>query len=160
MYYPIRFQTGVKSTTVPNPAVRYAAANRAGTARTYQGPVDDYNFERQADNFRRLREVLQADCRDFQNVHAAHYRGDLHTNHRFVVTTNDDSLLWHKYVGFVAQSGQNHVFVAGRRIKVSRFLELQPHQQRVLLSGTEFIIKSVFDATHLKLLDEAGTLWN
>jgi hypothetical protein len=155
---PERIRTGFRDTTIPNPAYLH---RRDRAAKTFVGDAKDYSFERQTENFKKLRAILQANGTDFAEVASAHYQGDLHTNHRFVVSTKDGSLLWHKYVGFAAQSGQNHVFVKGRRIKVSCFVELTDVQQRALLSGNEtYIGLSGITSTRLKLLDEAGTLWN
>ena len=154
---PERIATGFRNTTIPNPALLSEA--RKWPAKAFQGKAKDYNFERQTENFKKLRAVLQANGTDFAEVASAHYPGDLHTNHRFVVSTEDGSLLWHKYVGYAAQSGQNHVFIGGRRIKVSCFLELEEPQQRALLSGNKTYIGLVFDEKKLKYLDEAGTLW-
>lgn len=93
-------------------------------------------------------------------MHSLHYKGDLHTNHRFVVLTKDNSLLWNKYVGFVAQGGQNHVFVAGRRIKVSCFVKFTPAQQTALLDANEDHLAWVFPKNKLARFNEDKTLWN
>lgn len=153
--YPTRFRTGVKNTTIPNPAIL-----EKDNGKVFQGTADAYDFEKQVDNYQRLRAVLSANNKQFHLVCAAHYPDDRGTNHRFVVTTKDGCLLWHKYVGFSAQSGQNHVFIAGRRIKVSRFLEFSSVQQSALLSGDETRIQYHFSPAELRYMDEAGTLWN
>ena len=152
-----RFRTGVRDTTIPCPASLHRGEPGA---KVFRGPSVTYNFEKQTENYLKLRRVLMTYGKDFNQVSSAHYRGDLHTNHRFVVTTVDGSLLWNKYVGFVAQGGQNHVYVAGRRIKVSNFLGLKPAEQRALLSGKEDEIAAVFSVTQLRYLDEARALWN
>ena len=155
---PERIRTGFRDTTIPNPAYLH---RRDKSAKTFVGYANNYNFERQTENFKKLRAVLQANGRDFAEVASAHYQGDLHTNHRFVVSTNDGSLLWHKYVGHAAQSGQNHVFISGRRIKVSCFLDLTDVQQRAVLSGNlSYMALAGLDTAAMKRIDEAGTLWN
>jgi hypothetical protein len=152
MNFPARFYTGIRNTTIPNPAVLYSGA------RTFQGLCSDYDFERQTDNFNALRQVLLANGTDFLYVAAAHYKGDLHTNHRFVACSADGRLMWNKYVAHVAQGGQNHVFVNGMRIKVSVFLRRTPVEQTALLTGRN--VNQIFDAGLLGYLDEAGELWN
>ena len=155
---PERIRTGFRDTTIPNPAYLH---RRDRAAKTFVGAAKDYNFERQTENFKKLRAVLQANGTDFAEVASAHYPGDLHTNHRFVVSTKDGSLLWHKYVGYAAQSGQNHVFISGRRIKVSYFLDLTDVQQRAVLSGNlSYMALAGLDTAAMKRMDEAGTLWN
>jgi hypothetical protein len=75
----------------------------------------------------------------------------------------DGSLLWNKYVAYSAQGAQNHVYVAGMRIKVSIFLHLLDYEQDALLSNSKKKIEKAFGpdhATRLKWLDESETLWN
>lgn len=168
--FPTRFATGIRQVTIPNPAALYStpASGRWGTprpdnARTFEGLCSQYDFEKQTDNFKRLQAVLRENGTDFLYVASAHYRGDLHTNHRFVACAADGSLLWNKYVGFVAQSGQNHVYVGGMRIKVSIFLGLTKAQQSALLSGSMHRIAQVFDTKWpggIHGLNEDKTLWN
>lgn len=169
MNFPTRFFTGIRNITIPNPAwlhrstneVSYLGRRRHGEAKTFEGRCEDYNFDRQAENYIRLRNVLRKFGTDFLYVAAAKYTGDLHTNHRFVACSADGSLLWHKYVGFVAQSGQNHVFVGGKRIKVSIFLGLNEEQQMALLSGSESRIQQAFvNGPKLSYINEDRTLWN
>lgn len=169
MNFPQRFFTGVRNTTIPNPAWlhdnfesnEFGRLRRQGNiAKTFQGLCSDYNFKKQTRNFLRLRKVLLENDTDFLYVAAAKYSGDLHTNHRFVACAADGSLLWNKYVGFVAQGGQNHVYVAGMRIKVSVFLSLRNYEQRALLSGSRKTILVKVDPSKLWSLDEADDLWN
>lgn len=137
-----RIYTGIGNRTIPNPATLHSWDK---DARTFQGDADDYNFDKQTENYKKLSAVLNANGLKFAQVAAAHYEGDSHTNHRFVVTTAGGELLWHKYVGYAAASGQNHVFVAGMRVKVSHFLVRSAAEQHALLSGDKRLIESVFD---------------
>lgn len=155
--FPARFYTGVRNTTIPNPA---ALERNNPTARTFEGLCSEYDFEKQTENYHRLREVLRTNGTDFLYIASAHYRGDLHTNHRFVACSADGRLLWNKYVAFVAQGGQNHVYVAGMRIKVSVFLKLKSYEQRALLSGSRSTILAKMDPAKMRYLNEAGDLWN
>ena len=154
---PDRFHTGIRNTTVPNPAVIY---QNGGKTRTFAGKVEDYDFKRQTKNYLALKKVLENCGKKFSYVAAAQYGGDLHTNHRFDVLTEDGSVLWHKYVGFAAQSGQNHLFMHGMRIKVSRFLSLEEPRQRALLSGSGIWIGLVFTPKELDYINEADKLWD
>lgn len=155
--FPTRFATGIRQVTIPNPA----ALNRnSGTGRVFEGLCSDYDFEKQTTNYRRLREVLRANGTDFLYVASSHQRGDLHTNHRFVACAADGSLLWNKYVAFVAQGGQNHVYVGGMRIKVSIFLKLKADEQRALLSNSRSAIDAMFDTAKVRWVNEDKQLWN
>jgi hypothetical protein len=157
MNFPERFHVGIRQVTIPNPAHLH---RNNPAARTFQGLCSDYNFEKQTENYIRLRNVLRDSGTDFLYVASSHSRGDLHTNHRFVACSTDGSLLWNKYVAFVAQGGQNHVYVGGMRIKVSTFLGLQQHEQRALLGGHRSIIELTMDPKRMKYLNEDKTLWN
>lgn len=167
MNFPTRFHTGVRNTTIPNPAALYStpASGRWGTSRpgdavTFEGLCSDYDFKLQTANFIKLQHVLQKFGTDFLYVAGAYYKGDVGYNHRFVATSADGSLVWNKYVARAAQSGQNHVFVAGMRIKTSIFLKLSESEQFALLRGRNTEIKFVFDAQKLRWMNENDTLWN
>jgi len=49
--------------------------------------------------------------------------------------------MWEKYEGNTPGGGQNYVYVAGRKIKLTVFLEMEEGQQRALLSGNELLIR-------------------
>lgn len=153
---PARIPVGIRKVTIPNPALLF---QREIGSRVFSGLATDYDFEKQTDNYLKLRRVLQDNNMDFAEVAAAHYKGYEHTNHRFVVTTNSGRLLWHKYVGMAAQSGQNHVFVGGMRIKVSIFLVLTALEQDALLSGDTAQIERVITPKRARWMNEDKTLW-
>jgi hypothetical protein len=161
MHFPERFIVTESGRSIPNPAVLGHRFKGYTDARQFQGRVEDYDFERQATNFANLEKVLVANGTKFGLVAAAHYKGDLHTNHRFVAAAEDGSLFWYKYVAHVAQGGQNHVYVAGMRVKVSLFLGLPAHQQKALLSNSvSKIAASGLTEERLKFLNEINDLWS
>lgn len=153
---PGRIATGFRRTTVPNPAVLF---NGAEDSVVFQGPVAEYDFLKQTDNFISLQAVLMRNGDEFTQIASAKYKGDLHINHRFDVLTKSGKVLWHKYVGHAAQSGQNHIFIHGRRLKISMFLKLDPDQQDCLVQNDEFMIPHLFTPAKLRSLDESGGLW-
>jgi hypothetical protein len=157
MKFPTRFYTGIRKTTIPNPAWLHSCDGK-----TFEGLCSEYDFSRQKDNYDQLRLILQRNGTDFLYVAAAKFEGDLHTNHRFVATAADGSLVWNKYVAYVAQGAQNHVYVGGMRIKTSMFLHQQPHRQDALLTGSRSKIELAFKDSpgQLKYIDETDTLWN
>ncbi len=120
-----RFRTGVRNTTVPNPALM----SELSGAQVYSGLASQYDFLKQKENHQRLRACLQRAGLDFTLAHAVTFQSDTgwcYENsircHRFVVETTDPGVLWYKYVAGHPGSGQNHLFVHGRRIKVSQFV--------------------------------------
>ncbi len=160
--FPNRLIVTESGRSVPNPAVVCVTGNGYENATQFEGHCDDYNFERQAINFSNLQKVLVANGTKFGPIASAHYKGDLHTNHRFVAAAEDGSLFWYKYVAYVAQGGQNHVYVAGRRIKVSVFLNLPDYKQTALLSNSKLMLMSAFGSQlqQLNWLDEIDQLWS
>lgn len=155
MTLPARIPTGYKGRTIPNPQfLSYLATE------TYQGPAADYNFRKQTANKDKLVAALAQHGIQFTEVSSLIYTGDRGYNQRFVVMTTHPAVMWYKYVGFIAQSGQNHLFIHGRRIKVSLFLGLREEEQAALVSGSESEIKYYFSGKKLELLDEAGQFWH
>jgi hypothetical protein len=154
--FPTRLLTGIRNRTILNPALY---DTMCPTQKSYQGRVEGYDFEKQAENFAKLDAVLRANGSRLAYVAASHSKGDLHTNHRFAVASECGKLMWYKYVAYVAQGGQNHVFVGGLRVRLSLFLNLTADEQTVLLSGN-FLTRLCFTPERLKYLDESNTLWS
>jgi len=155
--FPQRISIGIRNKTIPNPALEYKHDKEATV---FQGKVANYNFKKQRDNFLKLQAVLAANGTTLDTITSARYVGDRGENTRFVAVSADGKLMWYKYVGFIAQSGQNHVFVCGMRIKLSYFLEMAENEQRALLSGDKLWACLVLGDDRMKRLDEDGTLWN
>jgi hypothetical protein len=154
---PPRIHTGIKNVTIPNPAILFQNSG----AKVFQGIVTKYDFERQTRNFIALDTILKENNIQFSYIGSAHYRNYDHkaNHHRFVVTTKCGTVVWHKYVANHPQSGQNHLFMCGIRIKVSRFLRLSPEKQRALLSGDKLICKLLFKDNELSFLNEHKLRW-
>jgi hypothetical protein len=161
---PDRIRTGYKDRTIPNPAGLAGQSTWFGvfenSREVYQGPVSGYNFRKQAENFIKLKNVLEANGIKFTAVSGLLYNGDRGYNQRFVVLTSHPAILWYKYVGFIAQSGQNHIFIHGRRIKVSLFLAQLPEVQTALLHNRMDEVDMLVKDGHLKWLDESAAYWN
>lgn len=160
MKFPDRFYTGCRNRTIMNPALLYRGDS--GSSWSFEGRVEDYNFEKQTRNFNRLQEVLEENGTKLLYVAASHSPGDRGINHRFAAVAEDGSLLWYKYVAYVAQGGQNHVFVAGYRLSLSLFLALSPKKQTALLSNSKSAIKKAFsyDPGVLNRWDDTAKLWS
>jgi len=153
---PNRIPTGLRNTTIPNPV---DLKGKRGYRNAYQGSVDGYDFLKQRQNFEDLQARLAESGEMLVEVAGVMYDGDNGYNHRFVATNKSGTIVWHKYVGYAAQSGQNHVFIHGRRIKVSVFLKLGLGERHALISGKEDFINKVFTKKRMSFLDEAGSLW-
>jgi hypothetical protein len=129
-----RIPTGIRNTTAPRPAEVHRN-NRISSV--YEGPVANYDFRKQKANFEALSAVLAHIGDYFTFISSARYPAEEGhgINHRFDVLTAKGSMIWHKYVGNMNQSGQNHVFVAGIRVNLYQFLNLTLHEQLSLLGG-------------------------
>ena len=140
---PKRFPTGIRKTTIANPARGLA------NALDYQGDVSGYQFGGQASNFLKLQAILKENGTELGPIAASTYPsgsgwyGDFVGRKltRFVSCSKDGSLMWEKYEGSIPGGGQNHVFMAGRKMKLTGFLALKPELQRALLSGSELWIQ-------------------
>lgn len=159
-----RIRTGYKDRTIPNPAGLAGQSTWFGEFRNsrevFQGPAEKYNFRKQAENFIKLKNVLERNGIKFTLASGLLYDGDRGYNQRFVVLTDKPGILWYKYVGFIAQSGQNHIFIHGKRIKVSYFLAQPPGVQDALLHNDMDEVDRLVKPGHVKWLDEAGAYWN
>ena len=141
--YPKRFATGIRATTIPNPA-------RLGLpgAVNFQGTVDKYKGFSviQAKNFAALQAALKRQGTELGPICAATYDGIVGCNSygtyyqhrrptRFVAASKDGRLMWEKYDAECSQSGQNYIFAGGQKVKVSTFLAWKPSTQKKLLNG-------------------------
>lgn len=171
MTFSDRIPTGYKDRTIPNPALlgasgasRYSRQTDWGEYKNrrevYQGPVAGYNFRKQTANYEKLVAALVQHSIHFTDVSGLLYDGDRGYNQRFLVLTTHPKVMWYKYVGFIAQSGQNHLFIHGRRIKVSCFLAMKEEEQAALLSGSDSEINYYFSGKKLELIDEADCYWH
>ena len=159
--YPERFATGVRNTTIPNPALVFEGDDGADV---FQGVVEDYNFKRQSENFLRLQKVLKANDTELGPIAAATYDGNQgyqgnykHTSlTRFVSCSKDGRLMWAKYEGKSVGGGQNYVYVAGMRLKLTDFLAQSEEKQRALLSGHPTLIALLFSPDELRWLNNAA----
>lgn len=158
---PNRIPVNIRNITIPNPALLYQRDTDPST-QTFQGLTEYYDFKRQTKNYQELSKVLKDNNIEFQYVASAQYRNKRHraNHHRFVVTTKCNTVVWHKYVANHPQSGQNHLFLSGIRIKVSVFLSLSKDKQNALLSGDKVFVKLYFDPKELKYLDETDLIWS
>ena len=141
--FPKRFPTGIRKTTIVNPAF----GNKDAT--DYQGDVSGYVFKGQAQNFLSLQAVLKENGTELGPIAAStypaetwwYYSSKCRNLTRFVSCSKDGRLMWEKYEGNTPGGGHNHVFMAGRKMKLTGFLALKPELQRALLSGSELWIQ-------------------
>jgi hypothetical protein len=141
--YPERFHTGIRNTTIPNPAALYRFSRDAVSV--FEGRVEDYDFKQQYSNFFKLQAVLRTNGTKLGPIAVATYVGDGgYSNNwkprnltRFVSCSEDGRLMWEKYEGSSAGGGQNYVFVCGMKIKLSDFLVFSAKVQRDLLRGKQ-----------------------
>lgn len=155
--YPARFDTGIKKRTILNPCNEFAGV---GDTKVFQGVADDYDFKHQSSNFLRLQKVLKDNGTELGPLVAATYSGWASSWNnkmirltRFVTCSKDGRLMWEKYEGKTSGGGQNHVYVAGMKIKLTDFLELGSREQWALLTWDPVLIALVFEPKLLKRID-------
>jgi hypothetical protein len=134
---PERFATGIRKTTIPNPAVTF---RNNPDATIYRGSPGLFDWRKQKLNYERLRAVLQSNGDDLLQVFAVRWPANEWAYGRteftrFVCTTASGALLWEKYENGSAGAGQNYVYVAQRRFLLSSFLGYTHAQQVLLLRG-------------------------
>lgn len=151
-----RIRTGFKDRTIPNPST----LSYSGLREVYEGPVSGYDFKKQKANFVKLENALFDAGVQFTEVSGIVYDGDCGYNHRFVVLTNRENVLWYKYVGYAAQGGQNHMFIHGCRIKVSIFLSESADVRRALLDNRLDDVDRLTKPGHLDYINESKDLWS
>ncbi len=134
--YPARFPTGIRKTTITNPAQGHLLFDQ--NISVYEGDVAGFDFEKQKNNFQKLEAVLNENGTGLSTIHVAIFGGyDRKKFVRFVALTANGMLTWEKYENGWKKAGQNYVYTAGRKIRLSEFLSLEKSQQRGLLSGDQ-----------------------
>ena len=162
MNFPSRILVGRGNKTIPNPAILFADKD----AVVYEGPVSGYDFKRQKKNYEKLEAILNSYGSTLEHIASARYKGSRGENTRFIVSTSDKRLMWYKYVGHSELSGQNHVFIAGMRIKLSIFikdggwLSLTTRERDALMTGDRLFVKLILSEKRVRWLDEINQLWS
>lgn len=146
---PDRIFTGYRAITVPNP---YLMKGK-GYSNQFAGNPDQHQFASkiQRNNYQRLKDILKRNGLKFNQFYASTYRGgadyirrygnpnagaNLETIVAVAGKPEAPTFVWHKYEGSVAGGGQNTVYVAGRAMKLTHFLSLNPAaQDRLLKAG-------------------------
>jgi hypothetical protein len=143
--YPKRFYTGIRNTTIPNPAILHQGDVGA---KVFEGQVEDYDFRFQRRNFSKLQAVLLANGTSMGPIAAAEFTGYYGYEYAqkpmrqvcFVACARDGSLMWWKYAANSSAGNQNEVFVGGKKMHLSTFLSLPDNKQRALLGGNPSIM--------------------
>lgn len=147
---PDRINTGLGNTTVPNPYV-VGLQDKKHYINVYAGNPDGYTFitNIQKNNYLRVKEILKRNGLKFSRFYAATYLGtgsyinpkakaNLENFVGVVGNTDTPRFVWHKYEGYVAGGGQNIVYVAGAKFKLSEFLGMPPKKQDALMTAPLF----------------------
>lgn len=147
--FPARFPTGVRKTTIPNPATLFTLSENATR---FQGQVEDYDFKFQAANFLRLQKALNQFGTSLGPIASVTYPAEAgcyydgttsRTLTRFVSCSKDGSLMWEKYEGNTPGSGQNYVYAGGQKIKLTTFLGYTDAERRAWMSGDKVLMTLV-----------------
>lgn len=146
--FPKRFATGIRNTTIANPAEFHRSR---GDATVFEGNVTEYNFKKQFENFTKLQAILQANGTELGPIAAAEFTGYYGYSYnakpckqiRFTTCSKDGSLMWEKYAANSSAGNQNDVYVGGKKMHLTEFLNKSECEQRALLGGVPSIIALV-----------------
>jgi len=118
---------------------------------TYEGPIEGvdgflhgtHGFKQQKENY----EKLQLSLHEFGiqlnwiivGVKSRH-RG--HSSFQFLANDETKQFFWRKYESDALGSGQNWIYVCGKKYKLTRWLDSTPNERYSILQQTNFIIPS------------------
>lgn len=134
----VRIATGVRQTTIPAPGDQKMR-------KLSQKVMDTTPWGGQFSNFQQLRTILARNGLAFKTIGIyvnekgtpAYTARDRSKNVTLItyLLVCPGHMVWYKYEGYTAGGGQNHVFVANRKIKLTAFLEFSDDEQDRLLMG-------------------------
>lgn len=101
---------------------------------TYQGPLNDYNFEKQTNNYQKLVDIFNRYNIHFDYIWAAKFINECgNIISRFVVKSNCGRIYWRKYNSISQGSGQNYVYIDTQRFKTTKIIVLTDQELDNLL---------------------------
>ena len=92
---------------------------------SYQGKLDNIDFEYQTNNFELISESLKPFNIYFDHIWYGKFTNSSEkTKTHFLVKSADNLVYWLKYEGMAPGSGQNKIFINGNEFKTTYWLEL------------------------------------
>ena len=91
---------------------------------SFYGEVNNFNFEKQTQNYERLKEILGRYNMHFNLI----WEGKFHNEEnkvysRFLVRSACGRIFWRKYYGMSVGSGQNFLYIGGKKVKTTKILK-------------------------------------
>lgn len=90
---------------------------------SYEGSINEIDFKNQTNNFKNLSKKLESFEVFFDYIWYAQFSINNLTKYHFVVKTNDNRIYWRKYEGNKNGSGQNFIYIDGKKYKTTDFLK-------------------------------------
>jgi len=123
---------GVK---VPNPCSK-------SDLLVYQGDLGGYNFGPQARNYEAINESLgRLFGISLDYIWVGHYQGKTRGGGKggkrtqFLVKSSDGNFYWRKYESPAPGSGQNWVYLKGKRMKTTQWLNMSDEERKQAFEG-------------------------
>jgi hypothetical protein len=102
----------------------------------FEGSVNNFDWKRQLHNFEKLQEVLKRNKEELIVIAAANfpilrwrYPGSHVMKTSFIAVSGSGKCIWYKYEGSSPGDGQNHIYINGKRMKLSAFLNFSEKKQ-------------------------------
>ncbi len=91
---------------------------------SFFGEVDNFNFEKQTQNYERLKKILARFNIHFELIWEGKFRNEEDKIYsRFLVKSACGRIFWRKYYGMSVGSGQNFMYIDGRKVKTTKILK-------------------------------------
>ena len=91
----------------------------------YFGDVNDYDFEKQKNNYEQLSKIFNNHQIIFSTIWAGKFKNcDNRVCSRFVVMSTCGRVFWRKYCGMSEGSGQNFIYINGNKYKTTKILKM------------------------------------
>ena len=102
----------------------------------YEGGIEKYIFNTvQENNLKKIQEIICGFFPKLTTISAVSFNGYRHYLRvetdkpirltKFVAWNEDKSVVWYKYEGTTAGGGQNYIYLAGKKMKLTNFLKMK-----------------------------------
>ncbi len=103
--------------------------------KAYQGPINDFDFEHQTNNYLNLAKSLEPFNIKLTDIWYGKFTDDCNSNKsHFVVKSEDGNFYWQKYEGMSYGSGQNRIFIKGNQYKTTKWLSCTQEERENILN--------------------------
>lgn len=100
----------------------------------YFGDVNDYDFEKQKNNYEQLSKIFNNHQIIFSTIWAGKFKNCYERIcSRFVVMSVCGRVFWRKYCGMSEGSGQNFIYIDGNKYKTTKILKMNQDELNNIL---------------------------